>query len=185
MKHFSRKQAQSRSQRPHLAVTLGIAGSIGCIVALSGPALADGMLDEFSEYEAIDNRQSAVSVPIDNSTMLELERNATTIVVGNPAIAEVSVQKGNLLFILGRNFGTTNVIALDSDNKEIANIPVSVTTVIPHHMTVHRGAAQVSYSCAPRCERSLIPGDFNQEYANVESQVRSKLSIGKDASGQR
>ncbi len=170
---------------PSGRLAAGLVSSVICGAVLTSPALADGMIDEFSDFDQYEERHSAVVVAIDNSTMLELERNAATIVVGNPSIADVSVQKGNLLFVLGRNFGTTNVIALDSQNKKIADVPISVTTTMPHHMTLYRGAGQVSFTCAPRCERSLIPGDFNQEFVDAESQVRNKLNIGKEASGQR
>lgn len=178
MKTLNRK----RPAKARRAAVWGAVGTALCTLAVAGPAQADGSFDDF-EYEEV--RQSIVVVPIDNSTMLELERNAATVVVGNPSIADVSVQKGNLLFVLGRNFGTTNVIALDSGNQQIANIPISVTTTMPHHMTLYRGAGQVSFTCAPRCERSLIPGDFNQEFVDAEAQVRNKLNIGKEASGQR
>ncbi len=181
MKQFRRRQPAF----PRRALTFGAVSTAICALALATPAQADGMLEEMSDFEYEENRQSIVAVPIDNSAMLELERNAATVVVGNPSIADVSVQKGNLLFVLGRNFGTTNVIALDSNNKQIADIPVSVTTTMPHHMTLYRGAGQVSFTCAPRCERSLIPGDFNQEFVDAEAQVRNKLNIGKEASGQR
>ena len=181
MKIFSRKKPATA----YLSAMCGVLGAALCTLSMAGPAQADGMFDEIGDFDYEERRQDIVVVPIDNSTMVELERNAATIVVGNPSIAEVSVQKGNLLFVLGRNFGTTNVIALDSNNKQIADIPVSVTTTMPHHMTLYRGAGQSSFTCAPRCERSLIPGDFGEEYSTAESQVRSKLSIGKDASGQR
>ena len=181
MKNSSRKQ-------PTIARCAAIFGTLGttlCAMTFATPAHADGMFEEMSDFEYEEQRRDIVAVPIDNSTMLELERNAATVVIGNPSIADVSVQKGNLLFVLGRNFGTTNVIALDSNNKQIANIPISVTTTMPHHMTLYRGAGQVSFTCAPRCERSLIPGDFNQEFVDAEAQVRNKLNIGKEASGQR
>ena len=166
-------------------IALGAASTALCALLSATPVAADGMFDEMDDFAYEEQQPTIVAVPIDNSSMLELERNAATVVVGNPSIADVSVQKGNLLFVLGRNFGTTNVIALDSDNKQIANIPISVTTTMPHHMTLYRGAGQVSFTCAPRCERSLIPGDFNQEFVDAEAQVRNKLNIGKEASGQR
>jgi Flp pilus assembly secretin CpaC len=143
------------------------------------------MLEEIMPMHEQTAYQPGVTVPIDNSAMLPLNGNAATVVVGNPSIAEVTVQNGNLLFILGRNFGTTNVIALDNQNNEIANIPISVTANVPHHMTLYRGAAQVSYSCASRCERSLTPGDVGDEYDTAQTQVKAKLSIGKGASGQQ
>ena len=44
---------------------------------------------------------------------IKLPEGATTIVVGNPLIADVSVQAGGLVVVTGKGYGTTNLVALD------------------------------------------------------------------------
>jgi Flp pilus assembly secretin CpaC len=37
---------------------------------------------------------------------------AAEVIIGNPTIADVSVQGGNLLVVTGKSFGVTNIISL-------------------------------------------------------------------------
>ena len=44
---------------------------------------------------------------------MKLPEKVSTIVVGNPLIADVAVQSGGLVVVTGKGFGATNLIALD------------------------------------------------------------------------
>ena len=65
-------------------------------------------------------------VKYDQSQLLRLPRPAAEIIVGNPSIADVSVQSGNLLVVTGKTFGITNIIALDADRNVIQDQRVLV-----------------------------------------------------------
>ena len=41
--------------------------------------------------------------------------------VGNPSIADVSVQSGKVLVVTGKSYGETNLIVMDADGKVVAN----------------------------------------------------------------
>src|SRR5690348_1253498 len=58
-------------------------------------------------------------VRYDQSQLLRLPRPASEIIVGNPSIADVTLQDGNLLVVTGKTFGITNIIALDTDHNVI------------------------------------------------------------------
>ena len=45
--------------------------------------------------------------------LVKLPDRVTTIVIGNPLIADVTLQAGGLMVITGKGYGTTNLIALD------------------------------------------------------------------------
>jgi Flp pilus assembly secretin CpaC len=60
-----------------------------------------------------------IIVKYDQSQLLRLKRPAAEIIIGNPSIADVSVQSGNLLVITGKSFGVTNIITLDADRNVI------------------------------------------------------------------
>jgi len=60
-----------------------------------------------------------VEVIIDEATLLRLDRPAAEIVVGNPSIADVSVQSGRVLIVTGKSFGETNLIVMDADGKVV------------------------------------------------------------------
>ena len=57
---------------------------------------------------------NGVAVLVDQATLVRLDRPAAEIVVGNPSIADVSVQSSKLLVITGKSFGETNLIVMDA-----------------------------------------------------------------------
>ena len=54
---------------------------------------------------------NVVQVLVDQATLVRLDRPAAEIVVGNPSIADVSVQSGKVLVVTGKSFGETNLIS--------------------------------------------------------------------------
>jgi hypothetical protein len=118
---------------------------------------------------------AGLSVGIDMSTPVRLEKDAASVVVGNPAIADVYIQNGRLVFLQGRSFGTTNLIALDAQGKEIINTPVTVTGTHGQTVTLQRGADQrVTYACAGRCEPSVMQGDDPEHMKAMLDEVNGK-----------
>ncbi len=93
-----------------------------------------------------------VTVTRDKLHMLRLSKPGATVVIGNPALAEIRVEGPKLIFIFGRTDGETNFIVLDKRGREIANFDLIVTPEVARHVTVNRGvAAQSTLSCADRC----------------------------------
>src|SRR5437588_10133322 len=72
-----------------------------------------------------------------------------TVVVGNPNIADVTVQ-GNQLFVHGRNYGTTNLIVLDRQGKQVSSFDVTVMLGGPDNVSVYKAGHKFSYVCADR-----------------------------------
>jgi Flp pilus assembly secretin CpaC len=99
-----------------------------------------------------------LTVVLDQAQIMTLPDRVGTIVVGNPLIADVSLQAGGTLVITGRGYGTTNIIALDRTGATL--MTKSVLVVGPRdNVVVYRGVDRESYSCAPRCERRITLGD--------------------------
>ena len=65
-------------------------------------------------------------VKYDQSQLIRLPRPVAEIIIGNPAIADITVQANNLLVVTGKTFGITNVIALDADRNIIQDQRVMV-----------------------------------------------------------
>ena len=99
-----------------------------------------------------------VAVVLDQARLLKLPDRVATIVIGNPSIADGTLQTGGLLVITGKGYGTTNLMALDNRGTVLAehNITVSAPTA---GLTVYRGADRETLSCAPNCQRTVVPGD--------------------------
>src|SRR3984893_1008204 len=99
-----------------------------------------------------------INVFIDQARIAKVPERTTTMVVGNPLIADVSIQAGGTMVVTGKGYGVTNLIALDRAGKVLAEQSVRVKSPADS-IVVYRGVARESYSCAPDCERRITLGD--------------------------
>src|SRR5690349_12671394 len=97
---------------------------------------------------------SAVLVLVDHAKVVRLPEKARTVIVGNPAIADVTVQRNGVMVVTGKSFGVTNLIALDSGGTLLAESLVRVSAASDAVLTVQRGMERESYSCTPVCQPS-------------------------------
>jgi len=111
-----------------------------------------------------------IAVQLDQAKLLKLPNGTETIIVGNPAIADVSVQRNGVLVITGRAPGRTNFIALDSSGTIISESMVSVSVPVGAGLVVQRGLDQTSYHCAPNCLPSIGLGDEEKHFARTIDQ---------------
>lgn len=121
-------------------------------------------------------------VRYDQSQLLRLPRPATEIIIGNPSIADVSLQGGNLLVVTGKTFGITNIIALDSDRNVIQDQRVVVERDERRVVNLHKGATRFTYSCSPNCETNLTIGDDQTYFDLVKSHNSSKIGFSEGSS---
>jgi hypothetical protein len=100
-----------------------------------------------------------LTVYVDQATITKMPDNVTTLVIGNPLIADVNVQPGGLLVVTGKGFGTTNLIALDRSGAVLAERNIQVLGPQDQIVYVWRGPNRESYSCTPDCETRITLGD--------------------------
>lgn len=126
-----------------------------------------------------------IAVPMDQMRLLTFSAAAKTVLVANPVIADVTVVDNRRVFVLGKNFGTTNLIALDAAGNQIANDQVIVTGRQGQVVTLQRGAAQTSYACAgDHCQAAPVPGDDNGPFDAVNGQMSKRDQMAKAAGGE-
>lgn len=118
-------------------------------------------------------------VRYDQSQLLRLPRPATEIIIGNPSIADVALQGGNLLVVTGKTFGITNVIALDSDRNVIQDQRVVVERDERTVVNLHKGATRFTYSCSPNCETNLTIGDDKTYFDLVKTHNNDKVRFSE------
>jgi len=146
---------------------------------VGGIVLLASSLSLFPGTQSHSAENKALLLGVDKAKLFRMEQPASTIIIGNPTIADVSIQDGSLLVFTGKNFGTTNVIILDENDKEIAEFDVSVSSGNAKSMTVFKGASRSSYNCTPTCEKSLSVGDNKDGFDLLKSQMETKMSISK------
>ncbi len=113
-------------------------------------------------------------VDYDQAAVVKLDRAAKTVVVGNPLIADALLVSDKTVYVQGRMFGNTNIIAIDSDGNEVLNTYVTVGAPLTQPVTLYRGPiGQQNMACAPHCERTVTQGDKQMQdmYQDADKKV--------------
>jgi len=118
-------------------------------------------------------------VRYDQSQLLRLPRPVAEVIIGNPSIADVTVQGGNLLVVTGKTFGITNIIALDAERNVIQDQRVVVDQDDRRTVVVYRGPQRHTYTCAPTCSPALVIGDDPQYFDAVTKAAQAKVSASQ------
>lgn len=116
-----------------------------------------------------------IIVTYDQSQLLSLPRPAAEIIIGNPVIADVSVQSGNLLVITGKSFGITNMIVLDAKRQIIFDRRILVKRDDVRVVNLQRGSLRQTFNCTPQCNPTVTIGD---EPAYFEAMVKAAEKKG-------
>ncbi len=152
----------------HQAAVLALALLAGSLLA-RGASAADAPLN----------------VVLDQATIMRLPEKVSTIVVGNPLIADVAVQSGGLVVVTGKGYGATNIIVLDRAGAVLMERQVVVRGAGDQTVSVYRGAERETYSCTPNCERRITLGDSPAYFtaASGQADARNNQSISAGTKG--
>ncbi|RAI34403.1 pilus assembly protein N-terminal domain-containing protein [Rhodoplanes serenus] len=148
-----------RSRRRWVSWSSGLALALACGVAAGEPSPPGDPL----------------VVMLDQARLVRMPENVATIVVGNPLIADVSVQSGGVMVVTGKGYGITNLMALDRNGKVLMTENVQVQGA-PDTVVVYRGINRESYSCTPDCNRRITLGDMPLFFEQTISQTSSRNS---------
>ena len=111
----------------------------------------------------------------------KLERPAQNVIIGNPAIADVTVQDASNLLLYGKAPGMTNIYVMDSEGEVIENMIIRVRTNATDMLTVHKGSLRTTYNCTTNCERTVTVGDNQDTFNEVSTQIAQKFGQAKTA----
>ncbi len=112
-----------------------------------------------------------VKVELDQARIYRLAAPASTIVIGNPAIADATLQDAQTLIVTGRAYGQTNLIVLDEQGETITDVQLAVLAASENLVTVYKGAKRQSLSCLPECQPAAVPGDDSEHFGGILGQV--------------
>lgn len=103
-----------------------------------------------------------VTVGRGRAVAVELDRPARQVVVGDPAVADVTVQNSRLIYVFGKVAGATSLAVLDDRGRAILEVPVvvapggaadSVTVLHGAGKEVEPGGRAVVFACSGTCVR--------------------------------
>lgn len=96
--------------------------------------------------------ETGIQVVMNQAKIVKLSRPADTIVVGNPAIADASVQDASTIVLTGKGFGVTNLVIMDEQGSPIVDEQIFVTRQDAASVRIYRRSEVQTMSCTPRCE---------------------------------
>ena len=121
------------------AAVLGLIGAQGALAPSASAQSADG----------------ALTIQIDRSQRVSLRGSADSVIVGNPLIADVTVVDANTLYITGKGYGVTEIVAVDAIGRTLFQNQVIVTGGQTGSVRVWRGGTATEMACASSCSPSV------------------------------
>jgi Flp pilus assembly secretin CpaC len=122
-----------------------------------------------------------LGVNVDQATLFKIPGKVATIVVGNPMIADVTLQPGGIVVVTGKGYGATNFIAMDREGAVMVDRLIEVVGPKEQVVTVYRGVERETYSCTPMCEHRVTLGDGDRYLKSSMDQVGSLNNMAASA----
>ncbi len=121
-----------------------------------------------------------IVVNVDQAKLVKLPGRISTLVVGNPMIADVTLQNGGIVVVTGKGYGATNFIAMDRAGEILMDRIIQVEGPTDQVVTIYRGVERESYSCMPVCQRRVTLGDGETFFRAASDQAGA---LSSQASG--
>jgi Flp pilus assembly secretin CpaC len=118
-----------------------------------------------------------VSLTIDFAKIMKFNRQAATLVIGNPGIADATVEDEKTVILTGKTAGSTNLIVLDENGDEVANLVVRVSSDVRQLTTVFYGRKRQTFSCTPTCEQVISVGDNPEDFDIAKTQIENRTQF--------
>jgi hypothetical protein len=126
-----------------------------------------------------------IVVHLDEARVIKLPDRTATVVIGNPLIADISVQPGGLAVITGKSYGATNFLIMDKSGAVLTEHNVEVQGPNDKIVVVYRGINRATYSCTPECAARVTLGDqtefFTDTLARMSARNAQSLASGAGA----
>lgn len=108
---------------------------------------------------------SRLAVYVDHSAKLQIPGSIASVIVGNPAVADVLVVDRHTVFVEGKGSGQTEVVLVDNEGRTVWQGDVAVVAPTGARVSVIRpgqgaGAQVVEMTCSDVC--SPVPAGASQ-----------------------
>jgi hypothetical protein len=119
-----------------------------------------------------------LTVLTERTQLITLSAEPGTVVVGNPAIADVTVN-GKQIFVHGYAYGETNLMILDTTGNQIANFDITVASNSASSVVLYKAGLRYTYTCSPLCEASVQVGDEYMSKVIGDNQAKAGFATSK------
>jgi len=146
---------------------------LGSLAAIAGAVMVSSVVSA-----------DPITLSTDQVRLVTFKRPVKTVFVANPVIADITVIDSTRAFLLGKNIGTTNIVALDEHGQETLNDQTTVLSQPGSVVTLQRGKAQTTLSCIDaRCQTAPIVGDAPEPFETTLGQIVKGDATKKAAAG--
>ncbi len=132
---------------------------------------------------------AGLDLAMDEVRTISFATPVSTVYVGNPAIADINMIDARHAFVIGKGFGSTNIIALNAEGKQVFDTHIAVLAKSASSgstLVLNRGAQRVTYSCtAAHCEATPGPGDSKDAFDQIAGQLAAHGDSARRAAGQQ
>jgi Flp pilus assembly secretin CpaC len=118
--------------------------------------------------------EEPIAVEVDQARVLKLPERASTIVIGNPLIADLTIEPGGIAIVTGKGYGATNFVVMDRGGAVLLEKNVEVKGPPDPIVVVYRGVARNTYSCTPQCAPRITLGDDSDYFDKTLGQSASR-----------
>lgn len=116
---------------------------------------AASALAALSAAVAVHAQSRPLNVEIDHATRVQLRAPAGSVIVANPKIADVTVVDANTLFITGKGYGVTEIVAVDAVGRPLFQSQIVVSAGSAGSVRVWRGGQATEMACGTSCSPSV------------------------------
>jgi len=147
------------------------------IAAIAGPAMAETPAETSQAQPGAEESGEAVIVTVDRARVFRISRPAATVIIGNPSIADATIEDERTLVLTGRSFGVTNLIILDVEGNPVVDQTIVVRGHESNTVRIYRRSLRETLACAPVCEPTLTIGDNATAFAFANEQIRARNDL--------
>ncbi len=127
------------------------------VKAMQAAAMAAGLVLSAATPAAAEE----IRVALDQAMPMRLAAPAEGVAIGNPAIAAVTVQDDQLLFVTGKAYGSTNLVVVGAGARLLFAGRVTVVADETNAVMVTRGLDTQRLECTPVCRPTPDINDAN------------------------
>lgn len=133
----------------------------------AGPAVAEAV-------GASRAKRETVTVVMDQALVVRAPDKIRTMILGNPAIADISSEGKGMLVITGKSYGSTNLVLIDEEGRVAGETLIQVSPPRAGVVTVQKGDTKEAYSCTPRCMPMAQVGTTQTFFSEASSQAQQR-----------
>lgn len=154
-----------------VAALVACAGSVAC--AQDAPGISTVNLNGEATPVARPKRET-ISVVMDQALVVRAPDKIRTMILGNPAIADISSQGKGMLVITGKSYGSTNLVLIDEEGRVSGETLIQVGPPRAGVVTVQKGEVKEAYSCTPRCMPMAHVGTTPSFFSEASNQAQQR-----------